>query len=57
MPPTESLNAPAVAAACGQALVKDSVEVVMGASPYDFSYQHVFLLDRDGSPLVYFADA
>jgi hypothetical protein len=57
MPATDSLYAPAIAAACGQALVKDSVEVVMGASPYDFSYQHVFLLDRDGSPLVYFSDA
>jgi hypothetical protein len=23
-------------------------------APYDFSYQHVFLLDRGGMPLVYF---
>ncbi len=28
----------------------------MGPSAYDFSYQHVFLLDRGGAPLVYFAD-
>ena len=55
-PAAGSLYAPAIAAACGPQLVRDSVEVLMGPSAYDFSYQHVFLLDRGGAPLVYFAD-
>jgi hypothetical protein len=55
MPAAGSLYAPAIAAACGSSLVKDSVQVVMGPSPYDYSYQHLYLLDRGGIPLVYFA--
>jgi sugar lactone lactonase YvrE len=54
-PAAGTLYASAIATACGSALVKDSVEVVMGPSAYDFSYQHVYLLDRGGTPLVYFA--
>jgi hypothetical protein len=54
-PASDSLYADALDAACGRSLVKDSIQVVLGPSPYNFSYQHVFLLDRGGSPLVYFA--
>ncbi len=54
-PAAASLYAQPIAAACGTALVKDSLAVLMEPSPYDISYQHVFLLDRDGTPLVYFA--
>jgi hypothetical protein len=54
-PTADSLYGPAIAAACRRALVRDSIQVLMGPSPYDFSYQHVFLLDRAGTPLVYFA--
>jgi hypothetical protein len=54
-PAAASLYAQAIAAACGPALVRDSLEFVLGPSAYDFSYQHVFVLDRDGTPLVYFA--
>lgn len=54
-PAVDSLYAPAIAASCGSRLVRDSIEVVMGPSAYDLSYQHVFVLDRSGMPLVYFA--
>ncbi len=57
LPASGSLYSPAIAAACGSSLVKDSLDVLMGPSAYDFSYQHVYLLDRDGTPLVYFAIA
>ena len=52
---SHSIYGDAIAAACGRTLMDDSIEVVLGPSAYDFSYQHVFLLDRDGTPLVYFA--
>ena len=42
-------------AACGAALVKDSLAVVMGTSAYSSATEHLFLLDRDGTPLVYFS--
>jgi hypothetical protein len=54
-PATRSLYAPAIEAACGRTLVQDSIQVVMEPSAYDPSYQHVYLLDRGGTPLVYFA--
>jgi hypothetical protein len=56
-PAVDSLYAAAIAASCGTRVVRDSMEVVMGPSAYDLSYQHVFVLDRSGSPLVYFAAA
>jgi hypothetical protein len=49
-----TLHAPAIKAACGRKLLEDSIAVVMEPSPYDFGYQHVYLIDRDGTPLVYF---
>lgn len=54
-PAAHSLYAPAIAAACGQKLVVDSIEVEMGPSEYSFSWEHLYLLDRDGTPLVYFS--
>jgi hypothetical protein len=54
-PASGGLYAPAIEAACGRTLVHDSIQVVMEPSAYDFSYQHVYLLDRGGTPLVYFA--
>jgi hypothetical protein len=51
----KDLYAPAVTAACGAALVKDSLAVVMGTSAYSSATEHLFLLDRDGTPLVYFS--
>jgi len=50
----KTLYAPAIEAACGRKLVEDSIAVVMEPSAYDLGYQHVYLIDRDGSPLVYF---
>jgi hypothetical protein len=52
-----TLYAPAIAASCGTALVKDSLSILMGRSAYNFSYAHVYLLDRAGTPLVYFVAA
>jgi hypothetical protein len=54
-PASGGLYAPAIEAACGRTLVQDSIQVVMEPSAYDFSYQHVYLLDRGGTPIVYFA--
>jgi len=51
---TKTLYASAIEAACGRKLVEVSIAVVMEPSPYDFGYQHVYLVDRDGTPLVYF---
>jgi sugar lactone lactonase YvrE len=53
-PATADTFAPVVAAACGQALVRDSEVVVEGPSAYSFQVTHLFMLDRDGHPLVYF---
>ncbi len=46
--------AAAVARACGRRLVRDSVVVDVGPSPYSFQVSHLYLLDRRGHPLVYF---
>ena len=54
-PAAGALYAPAIAAACGQLLVHDSITVVMEASEYNLSFEHLYLVDRDGSPLVYFS--
>jgi sugar lactone lactonase YvrE len=56
-PATADTFAPAVAAACGPALVRDSEVVVEGPSAYSFQVTHLFMLDRDGHPLVYFQAA
>jgi hypothetical protein len=53
-PATADTFAPVVAAACGEALVRDSEVVVEGPSAYSFQVTHLFMLDRDGHPLVYF---
>jgi hypothetical protein len=54
-PTAQSLDASAIEASCGRALVRDSLEVLMEPSAYDPAYQHVFVLDRQGTPLVFFA--
>jgi hypothetical protein len=54
-PAAGTLYAPAIAAACGQQLVHDSIAVVMGPSVYSFAAEHLYLVDRDGTPLVYFS--
>jgi hypothetical protein len=46
--------APVVVTACGEALVAESEVVVEGPSAYSFQVTHLFMLDRDGHPLVYF---
>lgn len=51
---TADTFAPVVAAACGRALVRDSEVVAEGPSAYSFQVTHLFMLDRDGHPLVYF---
>jgi sugar lactone lactonase YvrE len=56
-PATADTFAPAVATACGRALVRDSEVVVEGPSSYSFQVTHLFMLDRDGHPLVYFQAA
>jgi hypothetical protein len=56
-PATADTFAPVVATACGQALVRESEVVVEGPSAYSFQVTHLFMLDRDGHPLVYFQAA
>jgi hypothetical protein len=56
-PATADTFAPVVANACGPALVDDSEVVVEGPSAYSFQVTHLFMLDRDGHPLVYFQAA
>jgi hypothetical protein len=57
IPGRKTLEAPALVAACGQTLVDDSIAIAMGHSAYySGPLQQLFLLDRDGTPLVYFAD-
>ena len=54
-PAAHTLYASAIATACGQNVVADSIAVEMGPSEYSFSWEHLYLLDRDGTPLVYFS--
>jgi hypothetical protein len=56
-PAARDLNAAPLRAACGATLARDSIAIVLGPSPYSRSVEHLFLLDRDGTPLVYFAAA
>jgi hypothetical protein len=53
-PAAGTLYAQAIEAACGSALVRNSLAVVMEPSAYSAAYQHVYLLDRNGTPFVYF---
>ncbi len=54
-PTDESAEAKAIASACGESLVRDSVVVSIGRSGYSDATGVVYLLDRDGRPLVYYA--
>jgi hypothetical protein len=54
-PASRDLYAQSVAAACGRQLVNDTLVIVMGPSPYSQGVQHLYVLDRGGTPLVYFA--
>jgi len=56
-PATADTFAPVVANACVRALLRDSEVVVEGPSAYSFQVTHLFMLDRDGHPLVYFQAA
>jgi hypothetical protein len=53
-PASGTLYATAIAASCGTSLLHDSEEVTLTPSPYDRSVEHVYLLTRGGTPLVYF---
>jgi hypothetical protein len=46
----------AVAAACGRSLVHETLAVSIGPSPYSSVVATLYLLDRGGTPLVYFED-
>jgi len=48
------LYAPVVARACGTALLRDSIVAVIGPSTYSFAVLHLYMLDRGGTPLVYY---
>ncbi|MFZ0250038.1 MAG: hypothetical protein WAL61_08835 [Acidimicrobiales bacterium] len=54
-PASGTLYAPAIAASCGQRLVDDSISVLMAPSVYSAAVEHLYLLDRAGTPLVYFS--
>jgi hypothetical protein len=54
-PARRSLYASAVEAACGAKLVQHSLAVTMGPSSDSSAVEHLFVLDRDGTPLVYFS--
>lgn len=55
-PASKDLFAAAVAHACGEQLVEDSMVVVVGPSAYSSQVSHLYFLDRDGQPLIYFQD-
>ena len=50
-----TLSAPAIAAACGKQLVRETIVVLMEPSEYSASFEHLYILDRNGTPLVYFS--
>jgi len=54
-PAEESAKASDISAACGDALVRDSITVSVRQSGYSGAGGTLYLLDRDGHPLVYFA--
>jgi hypothetical protein len=51
----KSLFAHSVAAACGRALVDESIAVTMVPTSSSSVVEHLFLLDRNGTPQVYFS--
>jgi hypothetical protein len=50
-----SAAAKAIGSACGESLVRDSIAVSIGRSGYSDATGVLYLLDRDGHPLVYYA--
>ena len=53
-PASRDTFAGAVAAACGEELVRESIVVDVGPSADSFAVGHLYVLDRLGHPLVYF---
>jgi len=53
-PAREDLYASTVGHDCGESLVSDSLVIVLGPSAYSTAVSHLYLLNRDGTPLVYF---
>lgn len=49
----DDICAPAVRAACGAALLRRSLVVVIGRSAYSFQVSHLYVLDRDRHALLY----
>jgi hypothetical protein len=54
-PAQENTDAKDIVAACGDALVRDSIAVSIRQSGYSGASGTMYLLDRDGHPLVYYA--
>lgn len=46
--------APAIAHACGEWLLRESIVIDVGPSAYSSQVSHLFFVDRAGRPLVYF---
>jgi hypothetical protein len=53
-PAEENSDARTIGAACGDALVRDSIAVSIRQSGYAGESGTLYLLDRDGHPLVYY---
>jgi hypothetical protein len=53
-PASGDLYAPVVARDCGRTLVKDSLVIVIGPGQVHNAVEHLYLLDRGGTPLVYY---
>jgi hypothetical protein len=53
---TDDLSSSAVAAACGRSLVEKSLAVALMPSAYSSVVATLYLIDRGGTPLVYFED-
>jgi hypothetical protein len=52
-PAAKDVYSPAVATACGTALLRRSIVVVVGPSAYSRQVSHLYFLDRAGRPLLY----
>jgi sugar lactone lactonase YvrE len=55
MPAKENSDAHTITAACGDGLVRDSIAVSIRQSGYGGESGTLYLLDRDGRPLIYYA--
>jgi hypothetical protein len=53
-PVEESAAAKAISSSCGESLVRDSIAVSIGRSGYSDATGVLYILDRDGHPLVYY---